>query len=252
VIWRADRFGMAQLHQLRGRVGRGTRRGLVYCFLEPGRNIGAVARKRLWALESINDLGAGFVIARRDMDLRGAGDLLGEQQAGHVRLMGLALYRHLLLRAIDRAQSGRAVDDDIEPELKLEAPGLLPAEYVPETDVRINLYARLARLSRISEVEDFADELEDRFGRIPPAARKMLDAARARCLCRRINVARVDAGPQGVALTFREAVEQTVPATRILGPQGERFVYARQPGGPAGIELVIHVLERLQPKEIAA
>jgi transcription-repair coupling factor (superfamily II helicase) len=251
VIWRADRFGMAQLHQLRGRVGRGTRRGSVYCFVEPDKNIGAVARKRLRALESINDLGAGFAIAQRDMDLRGAGDILGEQQAGHVRLIGVALYRHLLMRAIDRAWSSRAVDDGTEPEVKLETPGLLPAEYVPETDVRINLYARLARQSRISEVESFADELEDRFGPIPPAARKMLDVARAKCLCRRVKVARVDVGPQAIALTFREGGEPMAPATRILRPQGERFVYDGQPGGPAGIELVIDVLERLQPKETA-
>jgi transcription-repair coupling factor (superfamily II helicase) len=247
VIWRADRFGMAQLHQLRGRVGRGTRRGSVLCFLDPERMPGAVAKKRLEAFQSINDLGAGFVIAQRDLDLRGAGDILGEQQAGHVRLVGLELYRHLLRRAFERARSGRAVEELAGPELKIEGSGSIPATYVPEVDVRINLYARLARLSDAKDIEQFADEIEDRFGPIPSTVRDLLDLARARSLCRAVNVTRIDAGPQGVALTFGDPAPPVALESEVLRPHGERFIHDRQPGDPGQIELVVTLLERLQP-----
>ncbi|MDQ4061081.1 MAG: DEAD/DEAH box helicase, partial [Pseudomonadota bacterium] len=170
LIWRADRFGLSQLHQLRGRVGRGRLRGVAYLLTDPAAKIGAATEKRLRTLEALDRLGAGFAISARDLDLRGAGDLLGEEQAGHVKLIGVGLYQHFLERAL-RVARGEAPGDDWSPELNLGLTGLIPEDYVPEAEVRINLYARLARLQRSGEIDAFGDEIEDRFGPMPEAVR---------------------------------------------------------------------------------
>ena len=163
LVWRADRFGLAQLHQLRGRVGRGRVRGICYLMTDPEAKIGAATRKRLATLETMDRLGAGFAISARDLDPRGAGDLFGEDQAGHVKLIGMGLYRHLLERAL-RAARGEPPPDEWSPELNLGAAGRIPADYVPEAEVRINLYARLAKLTDESDVDALGEEIEDRFG----------------------------------------------------------------------------------------
>ncbi len=163
LVWRADRFGLAQLHQLRGRVGRGRVRGICYLMTDPEAKIGAATRKRLATLETMDRLGAGFAISARDLDARGAGDLFGEDQAGHVKLIGMGLYRHLLERAL-RAARGEPPPDEWSPELNLGAAGRIPADYVPEAEVRINLYARLAKLTDESDVDALGEEIEDRFG----------------------------------------------------------------------------------------
>jgi transcription-repair coupling factor (superfamily II helicase) len=201
LVWRADRFGLAQLHQLRGRVGRGRARGICYLLTEPGTDLPEATRKRLQTLEALDRLGAGFAVSARDLDLRGAGELLGEEQAGHVTLVGTGLYQHLLEGAL-RAARGEPVDD-WSPELNLGAPGGIPEDYVPEPEVRLNLYARLSRAGATDEIEALADEIADRFGPIPEAMAGLFDVTRLRILCRRAGVARVDAGPAAIALSFR-------------------------------------------------
>jgi transcription-repair coupling factor (superfamily II helicase) len=143
LVWRPDRFGLAQLHQLRGRVGRGRARGIAYLLTDPAETVAPATRKRLATLETLDRLGAGFAISARDLDLRGAGDLLGEEQAGHVKLIGADLYQHLLGRAL-RLARGEASGDESPPVLNLGVAGRIPEDYVPEPEVRINLYARLA------------------------------------------------------------------------------------------------------------
>jgi transcription-repair coupling factor (superfamily II helicase) len=205
LIWRPDRFGAAQLHQLRGRVGRGRRRGLAWLLTDPDEKLAPATEKRLRLLTEHSRLGAGFAISRRDMDMRGAGELLGEKQAGHVRLIGIELYRHLLARALDAAR-GETLPPDRPIEVNLGGPetnlGSIPADYVSDPEIRLNLYARLARLRDSVAIDDFAAEIADRFGPLPPALRNLLDAARIREMARREGAVRVDAGPRGIAVAF--------------------------------------------------
>jgi transcription-repair coupling factor (superfamily II helicase) len=208
LIWRPDRFGVAQLHQLRGRVGRGRRRGLAFLLTDPEETFAPATEKRLRLLTEHNRLGAGFAISRRDMDMRGAGELLGEKQAGHVRLIGIELYRHLLDRALDAAR-GETLPSDRPIEVNLggaaAGAGSIPADYVSDPEIRLNLYARLARLRDPGRIDDFVEELADRFGPPPQVVRDLLDAARVREMARRAGAVRVDAGPRGIAVAFDPA-----------------------------------------------
>ena len=205
LIWRPDRFGAAQLHQLRGRVGRGRRRGLAFLLTDPEETIAPATEKRLHLLTEHRGLGAGFAISRRDMDMRGAGELLGEKQAGHVKLIGIELYRHLLDRALAAGRGGSLPPDrPIEVNLggSEAIAGAIPADYVSDPEIRINLYARLARLRDPGRIDDFAAELADRFGPPPDAVHNLLEAARVREMARRAGAVRVDAGPRGIAVAF--------------------------------------------------
>jgi transcription-repair coupling factor (superfamily II helicase) len=201
IVWRADRFGLSQLHQLRGRVGRGSRRGQVMLVTEAGAEIAPKTLARLNTLQAFDRLGAGFAISARDLDMRGAGELLGDEQSGHAKLIGIDLYQHLLEAALRRARG-----EEVEywtPELNLGAGGRLPAEWIPEEDLRIGLYLRLSRVADLSALETYEDELVDRFGELPEEAQRLIAVARLRTLARAARVARVDAGPAAIALTPR-------------------------------------------------
>ncbi|HXH16849.1 MAG TPA: TRCF domain-containing protein [Sphingomonas sp.] len=204
IVHHADRFGLSQLHQLRGRVGRSGRRGQVMLLTDGDATIGEATLKRLRTLQAFDRLGAGFAISARDLDLRGAGDLVGEAQAGHMKLIGIDLYQHLFGRALRKArverEGGTFVDDWI-PDLHVELGGCLPDEWIPETEVRLSLYARLARLEDVAALDLFEAELEDRFGAMPDPARRLLQIARIRKLARAADIRRIDAGPAAIALT---------------------------------------------------
>jgi transcription-repair coupling factor (superfamily II helicase) len=200
-ILHADRFGLAQLHQLRGRVGRGSRRGQVLLFTDADDAIAPRTLKRLRTLEAFDRLGAGFEISARDLDLRGAGDLMGDTQAGHMRLIGVELYQQLLQGALRTARGERV--ERWTPALHLGAQGHLPADWIPDEDSRLTLYARLARIASQADLDAFEAELEDRFGAIPPDAERLLVIARLRLQAREADIARVDAGPAAIALTAR-------------------------------------------------
>jgi transcription-repair coupling factor (superfamily II helicase) len=238
LIWRADRFGLAQLHQLRGRVGRGRVRGIAYLLTDPEAKIAAATRKRLKTLETMDRLGAGFAISARDLDARGAGDLFGEEQAGHVKLIGMGLYRHLLECALATAR-GKPVTEEWSPEFNLDLVGRIPEDYVPDSEVRINLYARLAKLDDDAEIDALSDEIEDRFGPQPEPVHALFLLARLKHLCRQVGIARVDAGPQAIALTFRsdirdhKAIQRLMRASKgRLAWRDERLVYARETKDP--------------------
>ncbi|HEX8443649.1 MAG TPA: DEAD/DEAH box helicase [Allosphingosinicella sp.] len=201
LIWRADRFGLAQLHQLRGRIGRGRQRGYLLLLTEEGVEMAPATTKRLRTMEALDQLGAGFAISARDLDLRGAGELLGESQAGHVKLIGLGLYQRLLGQAL-RAARGEHVDD-WTPELHLGLAGRLPEDWIPEEEIRINLYARIARLASTTDLDALGEELEDRFGSLPPEVQDLIALAQVRQLARAASIARIDAGPAAIALTPR-------------------------------------------------
>ncbi len=218
VVVDADRFGLAELHQLRGRVGRSGRQGVCYLMTDPARPIPEATVRRLGTLSVLDRLGSGLAISARDLDLRGAGDLVGDEQAGHVRLIGLSLYQHLLEGAIRRAR-GEAVED-WAPELNVDGPlGRLPAGYIPEPEVRLDVYARLARVADPREADALEEELEDRFGPLPDEAGDLLAAARLRSLCRTHGVARLDAGPRATAYALRPGVGPEALLGRGGGPR---------------------------------
>jgi transcription-repair coupling factor (superfamily II helicase) len=233
VIFRSDRFGLAQLHQLRGRVGRGRAQGHAYLLTEPDKEIAAETRSRLSTLLAFDRLGSGLAISARDLDLRGAGDLVGEDQAGHMKLIGLSLYQRLLALAVDRA---RGKDRLIQkPSIDLEISGALPREYVPEPVVRLNLYSRLQRFETLAEIDAFAEELEDRFGPPPAEAITLLDLARLKLCAAAAGIVKIGAGPVAIAAEFerldprvRARLEKRSDCTR----KGSRFVFrlATTPG----------------------
>ena len=196
LVTRPDRFGLAQLHQMRGRVGRGERRGSAYLLTEPGKALAAATQRRLRTLEAQTALGAGVAISLADMDARGAGDLFGERQAGHVRAIGTELYQHLLAEAI----SGGA-QAAVRPDIQAEMAARIPDELVAEPNLRLELYRRLSRLASLADADAFAEELADRFGELPAPVLRLLDLARLRAWCAANGVARLDAGPHAVALT---------------------------------------------------
>ncbi len=214
LVWRPDRFGLAQLHQLRGRVGRGRARAVAYLLTDPAHEFSAGARKRLERLAALDRLGAGFAVSAADLDLRGAGDLLGEAQSGHLRLMGSEFYGHLLSRAVMAARD-EVPPAEWVPEIALDVAAFLPSGLVPEPDLRLDLYRRLARLDRAAAIDDFAEELEDRFGAMPDPVGGLLDLARVRLLCRALGVAALHAGPEAVALSPREATDAAALTERL-------------------------------------
>ncbi len=206
VVWRADAFGLAQLYQIRGRVGRSKTRAYAYLTTRPRQKLTPQAERRLRVLGSIDSLGAGFQLASQDLDIRGAGNLLGEEQSGQIHEVGFELYQQMLEEEIDRLRSGRGelveTDGQWAPQLNLGVPVLIPEEYVPDLDVRLGLYRRLSALSTKVELEGFAAELIDRFGPLPREVNTLLLVVRIKAMARRAGVAKLDAGPKGATLQF--------------------------------------------------
>ncbi|WP_318656080.1 helicase-related protein [Qipengyuania atrilutea] len=198
LIWRSDRFGLAQLHQLRGRVGRGRRRGQVI-LATANEEISEATQKRLRTLATFDQLGSGFAIAGADLDQRGGGDILSDAQAGHMKLIGVELYQHLLEGALRRARGEE--QRKWQPEIRTGAAGGFPPEWIPEEEVRLNLYVRLARLKDREELQAFEAELLDRFGTLPDAASALIDRARLTMLAIEMDIRAVNAGPAAIAFT---------------------------------------------------
>jgi transcription-repair coupling factor (superfamily II helicase) len=232
LIWRADRFGLSQLHQLRGRVGRGRAQGIAYLFTDPEGDVAEATRARLSTLEAFDRLGSGFDISARDLELRGAGDLLGEEQAGHVHLIGSALYQQLLENALSQLK-GEA-ETVVEPaELHVGETGSIPVDYVPEPVVRIDLYSRLQRIRTDEQLEAFGEELEDRFGELPPQVETLLALSRIALHAATLGVGRIDAGPLGIALTLRKGAKASAVQKALTGTlksSEDRLVYERSGG----------------------
>jgi transcription-repair coupling factor (superfamily II helicase) len=201
-------FGLAQLYQIRGRVGRAKTRAYAYLTTKPRMKLTPAAEKRLRVLGSLDSLGAGFTIASQDLDIRGAGNIVGEEQSGHVKEVGFELYQSMLEEAIARIRSGEAEglpgDDDGQwsPQINLGVPVLIPEEYVPDLDVRLGLYRRLSQLDTKVELEGFAAELIDRFGTLPKEVNTLLLVVRIKAMCKRAHIAKLDAGPKGATVQF--------------------------------------------------
>ncbi len=208
VIHRADMFGLAQLYQLRGRVGRGKLRGYAYLTWPQGHRLSAAAEKRLEVMQTLDNLGAGFTLASHDLDIRGAGNLLGDEQSGHIREVGIELYQQMLEEAVADLKAGQgrrgaeAAERDWTPQINLGLPVLIPETYVPDLPVRLGLYRRIGGLASDREVDAMAAELADRFGPLPPEVENLLQVVSIKRLCREAGVEKLDAGPKGVVLGF--------------------------------------------------
>ncbi|MFI0395995.1 transcription-repair coupling factor [Paracoccus jiaweipingae] len=205
VVWRADMFGLAQLYQIRGRVGRSRARAYCYLTTKPRAPLTPQAMRRLKFLGNIDGLGAGFNLASQDMDIRGAGNLLGEEQSGHIKEVGFELYQQMLEETIAKLKSGEiegTPEDEWAPTLNLGVPVTIPEGYVPDLDVRLGLYRRLSSLTTKVELEGFAAELIDRFGPLPREVNTLLLVIRIKAMAKRANIARLDAGPKGATVQF--------------------------------------------------
>ncbi len=208
IVHRADLFGLAQLYQLRGRVGRSKVRAYAYLTTQDDKPLTDSAEKRLRILASLDNLGAGFTLASHDLDMRGGGNLLGEEQTGHIREVGVELYQAMLEEAVNSLKEGGAEEApgarDWSPQINVGAAVLIPEDYVPDLTVRLSLYRKLADLEADADREAFAAELIDRFGKMPQEAQQLLAVAGLKSLCRRLNIAKLDAGPKGASMLFRE------------------------------------------------
>jgi transcription-repair coupling factor (superfamily II helicase) len=206
VIHRADKFGLAQLHQLRGRVGRSHHRAYAYLIIPPRNLLTGDAMKRLEAIESLEELGAGFTLATHDLEIRGAGELLGDNQSGQIQEVGFSLYSELLERAVKTLKAGKQVDIDAPldhgPEIDLHIPALLTTEYMPDVHLRLTLYKRIASCKTQSDLEELQVEMIDRFGLLPPQAKNLFRIAQLKLKAAPLNIRKIEAGPAGGRIHF--------------------------------------------------
>ncbi len=261
IINRADKFGLSQLHQLRGRVGRSWHRAYAYLITPPRKAMTRDAVKRLEAIESLEDLGVGFTLATHDLEIRGAGELLGDEQSGQIQEIGFSMYNELLERAVKALKEGRQPETLEQPEhvteVDLGAPALLPGDYVHDVHTRLIFYKRIASAGNEEELRDLQIELIDRFGMLPEAAKTLFAAHELKLLATRMGIRKIDLGPDAGQLVFSEAPNIDVAALLALiqkpgspfsmrGQEKLRFALEEQPI-MARVEWVRELLDSLAP-----
>lgn len=243
IIHRSEMFGLAQLYQMRGRIGRSKQRAYAYLTFEPGKKLTKAAEQRLQAIEQLDTLGAGFQLASHDLDIRGAGNLLGEEQSGHIKEIGVELYQQMLEEAVAAAREGakmtaeEAFEDHWSPQINLGMPVLIPEGYIPDLNLRLSIYRRAASLASRQEIEAFAAELIDRFGPLPTDVENLLDLMEIKQLCRSAGVDRIDAGPKGAVLSLHPTSKINLPklvayiqkqtGTAKIRPDDQKMVFMR-------------------------
>ena len=239
IMHRADMFGLAQLYQLRGRIGRSKLRAYAYLTLPEKKKLAPTAQRRLDVMQTLDTLGAGFQLASHDLDIRGAGNLLGDEQSGHIREVGIELYQHMLEEAVAAARSeggDQMAPEEWTPQITIGTPVLIPEAYVADLGVRLGLYRRIALLSSRRDSDAFAAELIDRFGPLPPEVDNLLQIIAIKRDCRDAGVERVEAGPKGAVITLRgnrfanpaglvELIQKNAGTLRLRPDQ--RLVYLR-------------------------
>ena len=207
IVSNADMFGLAQLYQIRGRIGRSKTRAFAFLTTKPRKKLTTEAEKRLKVIASLSTLGAGFTLASQDLDIRGAGNLLGDEQSGQIREVGYELYQSMLEDALGKMRSGELeglsdFDDNWAPQINLGVPVLIPEKYVSDLDTRLGLYRRLSGLTSKVELEGFAAELIDRFGELPREVNTLLLVVRIKAMCKRAQISKFDGGPKGATIHF--------------------------------------------------
>ncbi len=269
IVHRADMFGLSQLYQLRGRVGRSKLRAYALFTLPAQKPITQQAERRLKVLQSLDTLGAGFQIASHDLDIRGAGNLLGEEQSGHIKEVGFELYQQMLEEAVTSLKAGitAPVADRWSPSITIGTPVMIPDDYVADLSVRLALYRRLAEIEDEADIEPFAAELVDRFGSLPQEVEYLLQTLTIKTLCRRANVEKIDAGPKGAVLSFRDNVfanpvglihfiQEQGPSARIRNDKsGQKVVFLEDWDTPAarlkGTAALLRKLAKIAEKKAA-
>lgn len=212
IVYRADMFGLAQLYQLKGRIGRSKVRGYAYFTVPPKRKLKPIAERRLSILQALDTLGAGFSLASHDMDIRGAGNILGEEQSGHIKEVGVSLYQHMLEEEVLRLRSGVLADEqakevqDWAPQITTGIPIMIPESYVRDLGIRLGLYKRIGDIKDNDGIADMKEELIDRFGKLPPEVENLLTTVEIKIMCRTAGIDRVDAGAKGLLIGFRNNV----------------------------------------------
>lgn len=205
IVYRSDRFGLAQLYQLRGRVGRAKARAYAYLTMPANRSITEAAQKRLQVLTELDSLGAGFQLASHDLDIRGAGNLLGDEQSGHIKEVGFELYQSMLEDAIVELKAGGVpTKEEFTPQISVDAPIMIPEHYVPDLDLRMGLYRRLGELEDRQAIDAFAAELIDRFGALPEETANLMKIVEVKLNCREAMIAKLDIGQKGAVVTFAD------------------------------------------------
>lgn len=207
IVYRSDRFGLAALYQLRGRVGRGKLRAYAYYTTPVNKKLSETAQKRLGVMQSLDSLGSGFMLASHDLDIRGAGNLLGDEQSGHIKEIGVALYQKMLADAVRRLRAERSGEkapetEEFSPQISVGLPVLIPPEYVADLDVRMNLYNRIGDIETPEDIESLRAELVDRFGPYPVQVDNLLNTVELKLLAKKANIERIDAGPKGASIAF--------------------------------------------------
>jgi len=239
IIERADRFGLAQLHQLRGRVGRSHHQAYAYLLCPPQSAMTGDAVKRLEAIEAAGDLGAGYLLATHDLEIRGAGELLGEEQSGQIHSVGFSLYMDMLQRAVESLQRGEIpnVDAPLDPgtEVNLNVPALIPEDYLPDTNARLVLYKRIAAAGTESDLRDIQVEMIDRFGLLPEQISNLFNQARLRLSAEALGISGIEVGPAGAAVDFRENTRVN-PMSLVKKVQADPRTY--QLAGPTRLKIV--------------
>lgn len=239
ILHRAEMFGLSQLYQLRGRVGRSKQRAYAYLTYDAQKKLTKTAEQRLHAIEQLDSLGAGFQLASHDLDIRGAGNLLGEEQSGHIKEIGVELYQQMLEEAVAAAKSGGdiASEEHWSPQINLGMPVLIPEGYIEDLNLRLSIYRRIADLADKQEIEAFAAELIDRFGKLPGDVENLLDLVEIKQLCRKAGVSKIEAGPKGALVSFHPSTPinlqklvqyiQKQTGTAKIRPDDQKLVFMR-------------------------
>lgn len=224
LINRAERLGLSELYQLRGRVGRSNRRAYAYLLVPAEMELTPIARRRLAALKEFSDLGAGFKIAALDLELRGAGNLLGGEQSGHIEAVGFELYTQMLDRAVHELK-GDAAPDEAETQLNLGLNIRIPAEYIPEENQRLRMYKRVAGVETEAQWKDVRNELQDRYGALPPPVQNLLEYASLKLLCIKVGVTGIDRKRDLVHIKFKAnaAIDPVKLAQFVSSQRGAQF-----------------------------
>jgi transcription-repair coupling factor (superfamily II helicase) len=206
IVHRADMFGLSQLYQLRGRVGRSKTRAYALFSVPANKSLTVQAERRLKVLQTLDTLGAGFQLASHDLDIRGAGNLLGEEQSGHIKEVGYELYQQMLEEAVAQLKAGieEPAEDQWSPTIAVGSPVMIPESYIADLQLRLGLYRRLSTFETDQEIDAFRAELVDRFGPVPSEVDQLLKIMAIKVLCRRANVEKVDGGPKGIIISFRD------------------------------------------------
>ena len=248
ITYRADMFGLAQLYQIRGRIGRSKTRAYAYLTLPPRKRLTDAAEKRLRVLQSLDTLGAGFTLASHDLDIRGAGNLLGDEQSGHIREVGFELYQEMLEEAVASAREselGHTVEtaDKWSPSINIGTSVLIPEHYVADLTLRMELYRRIAAQETAEEINAFAMELVDRFGPLPDEVTHLIEVMTIKHFCREANIEKIEAGPKGAVLSFRE--------NRFDNPGGLVQFISRAPGSTKlrGDHKLVHTRDWQHPED---